>query len=207
MAWPSLTLAKARPRKPVTNEILARIDASVAPGGFGLITQDKEQGDYQAIGATIGPRLALNVGYGVSRLVRIGLGAGADFGMNVYDEQNIPFTQVDGWMRWFVGPTVAFRFGPRAPLELEASLAFAHLAALGSQAQPLIVGLPPLAYAQGEHMFGMVNGAILYYRPAGARSPFAIHGGFNYGWAFQGNPNQNATHFTGTLILGLSAGL
>lgn len=191
----------------MTHEVLARVDASVAPGGFALLTHSRAEGDYEAGAMHLGPRLAVNVGYGVSRLVRVGLGAGADFAMGLATTQNIPFTDIDGWIRWFAGPTVGFRWGPRVPLELEVHLAFTHQMPIGSQAQPLIVGRPALAYELGSQMYGLKNGAILYYRPYGARSPFALHGGVSYGWSFTGTSRQNANLFIGSLLLGVSFGL
>lgn len=127
----------------------------------------------------LGPRLGVNVGYGVSRLVRLGFGAGADFALDLATTQNIPFTDIDGWMRWFAGPTVGFRWGPRVPLELEVHLAFTHQMPIGSQAVP-----------------GIDEG-----------SPFAVHGGVSYGWAFSGNSRQNANLLIGQLLLGVSVGL
>lgn len=186
-------------------EVLVRVDASAAPGGFVLATHDQSLGDYEATAGTLGPRLAFNVGYAPSRLVRLGLGFGADFAMNLFENQKIPSTEIDGWARWFVGPTVGFRFAPRVPLELEASVAFANLRPLGSSIQPVIVGSSVYDFA--NPFYGMLNGAILYYRPSGARSPFALHGGVNYGWGFEGNSERNASFFTWSLLLGVSAGL
>lgn len=125
LAWPDQALAEtaARARRPVTHEVLARVDASVAPAGFALLTHSRTAGNYEAGGMALGPRLGVNVGYGVSRLVRLGFGAGADFALDLATTQNIPFTDIDGWMRWFAGPTVGFRWGPRVPLELEVHLA------------------------------------------------------------------------------------
>lgn len=193
-------------KKPVIGRVLARVDASASPGGFLLATHDETSGAYEASAGTLGPRLAFNFGYAPSRLVRLGLGFGADFAMNLFESQGIPSTQIDGWTRWFVGPTVGFRFGPRVPLELEASVAFANTASLGNGGTPLIVGARTV-YDFESPFYGMVNGAILYYRPDGPRSPFAVHGGVHYGWGFEGNSERNATFFTWSLLLGVSVGL
>jgi hypothetical protein len=209
LAWPDQALAEtaARARRPVTHEVLARVDASTAPAGFALLTHSRTAGNYEAGGMALGPRLGVNVGYGVSRLVRLGFGAGADFALDLATTQNIPFTDIDGWMRWFAGPTVGFRWGPRVPLELEVHLAFTHQMPIGSQAVPGIDEGQASAYDLGSQMFGLKNGAILYYRPYGARSPFAVHGGVSYGWAFSGNSRQNANLLIGQLLLGVSVGL
>lgn len=185
----------AESRNPLVGKPLFRADFSAAPGFSLLETKD----DQEAKGFALGPRIALNLGYAPSQMIRLGLGVGSDFAMNLTQEQNISQTDVDGWMRWFVGPTVGFRFAPRVPLELEASLAFAHMMHIGSQSTP--DSAPK--YDLGESQFGMENGAILYYRPSGPRSLFAIHGGVRHGWAF--GPNSHT--FTWSTVLGLSVGL
>lgn len=66
LAWPDQALAEtaARARRPVTHEVLARVDASVAPAGFALLTHSRTAGNYEAGGMALGPRLGVNVGYG-----------------------------------------------------------------------------------------------------------------------------------------------
>jgi hypothetical protein len=191
---------------PVVDKVLFRADASAAFGGYFLQVNDGF-GQSDAKGLTLGPRVALNLGYAPSHLIRIGLGVGADFAMNLWGEQNIPNTTVDGWMRWFAGPTVGFRFAPKTPLEIEAHLAFAHLRPVGSQATVTVPGYDPAAYELGSNQFGMANGVTFFYRPSGPRVPFALFAGLHFGWAVGANSDKNALTVTEALQLGVSGGL
>lgn len=210
-AWPARTLiaavvacaslvavpAAAESRKALVGKPLFRADFSAAPGVSFLETDENED----ALAFGLGSRAAFNLGYAPSQLIRLGFGAGADFAMNLAEDQNITQTDVDGFMRWFAGPSIGFRFAPRVPLELEASIGFAHMMHIGSQATSG-VSEPP-SYKVGAAQFGMENGAILYYRPGGPRSLFAIHGGVRHGWAY----GPSCHTFTWSTGLGVSVGL
>lgn len=204
----TMTSRKALAAEPAKGWLF-RGDASVAPGAYVQRVSNTAGEEAEAYAALLGPRLGLNLGFAPSRHIRLGLAASADFAMNVAEKQGIPYTGLDAWMRWIVGPTVGFRFGPRAPWELEAGIGFSHLMFVGSQAD---ICCPSPTYALGADQLGAAASALLMYRPGGADSIWGLHTGLLGGWGHlqqtssPGN-TTSANAFTGSLLLGVSVGL
>lgn len=192
-------------RKPVKGEPLFRADLSVGPGAYELHVDNSDDEDNTTYALSVGPRLGLNLGYGVSRLVRIGLGGSVAFSMNLADDQGIPNAEIKGWGRWTVGPSVGFRFGPDVPLELDVAVNFANFMALGDQA--LAGGFD----LEAKH-YGMTSTVLLLWRPGGAASAFALHAGLEGTWGLASTTPPSGTSATNamflqSLLLGVSFGL
>lgn len=189
--------------------LLFRSDLSLAPGGYVQHVANNSGDQADSYAAALGPRLALNLGFAPSRLVRLGLSVSTDFALNIVEEQNQPYTELDGWLRWIAGPTLGFRFGRRVPLELELGVGFSHILVIGSQAA---IGDQALASSFGDPQFGPAASALLIYRPGGADSIWGMHAGLLSAWGHsQHSPSagrtQSADVFTGSLLIGLSVGL
>ena len=189
--------------------LLLRADLSLAPGAYVQHVSNTAGDQADASAASLGPRLGLNLGFAPSRLIRLGLSISTDFSLNVVEDQGLPDIELDGWVRWILGPTVGFRFGPSVPLELELGAGFSHMIVIGSQA--LVDEGGSLAYQVGDQQFGPAGSALLVYRPGGADSIWGLHAGLLGGWGHaQHSPRRGSTTFadafTGSLLLGLSAG-
>lgn len=204
------TTYSAEARVPVEDTILFRSDASFGIGSYLQHVENSGGDSWETYAMALGPRLAVNLGYAPTRLVRLGLGASAAFALNAVEHQGIPNTELDGWMRWTVGPTVGFRFGPRVPLELEVGLAFSHSWIFGSQGFP--ADSDASLFDVGAKQFGTTSSALLFYRPGGPTSLFAVHAGLEGTWGLvQTHPSDGSTTtntaFIHSLLLGLSLGL
>jgi len=200
-----LTTPALAARKPVKGEPLLRADLSVGPGAYELHVDSSDDEDNTTYALAVGPRLGLNLGWGVSRLVRVGIGGSAAFSLNLVEDQGIPNAEVDGWGRWAVGPSVGFRFGPDVPLELDVAVNFANFMAVGSQAQDGSFNL------DAKH-YGMTSTVLLLWRPGGAASAFALHAGLEGTWGLASTTppsGASATNamFLQSLLLGVSFGL
>ena len=191
--------------------LLFRADASVAPGAYRQYASNSAGQEAETYAATLGPRLALNLGYAPSRLIRLGFSASSDFSLNVIEHQGIPAAELDGWMRWVLGPTVGFRFGRRVPLELELGIGVSHLWIFGSQWS---IG-NPIPFDVSSKQFGSAGSALVVYRPGGPESVWGLHAGLLGGWGYSkakepmslSSDTTSTTAVTGSLLLGLSVGL
>ena len=167
-----------------------------------------EQDDWSSSSVDLGGRIDMNVGYAPTRLLRLGLALGADFGSAYVQDDGIPNTELGGWQRWAIGPRVGFRFGPRAPLELEVGLSYAQMRQLGSQAFPADGNdRGPGGYDLADILHGTVGSALLLWRPTGADSMWALHAGLTGGWGYAtvGDGTQVAG-FVSSLVVGVSIG-
>jgi hypothetical protein len=195
--------------RPVKDVALFRVDASLAPTSYlqRISTEDSDEASNFAF--TLGPRLGLNLGWGPSRLIRLGIGGAAAFAMSVADDDGFVSAEVDGWARWTVGPSVGFRFGPKVPIELDIAVNFANFQALGEQTTA--VGGSDSFDALAKQ-YGMTSTALLLFRPGGSDSPFALHAGLEGTWGMATATTENdgassASGFMQSLLLGVSIGL
>jgi len=203
------TAAAGAAPKPVKGAVLFRVDASAGPGTYQLHVSNSggEEADHFAL--ALGPRLGLNLGYGVSRLIRIGLNGSAAFSLNLAEDEGIPSAEVDGWARWNIGPSVGFRFGPKVPIELDVAVQFANFQSLGSQTS--IGGM--LSFDALAKQYGMTSTVLLLWRPGGAKDEFALHAGLEGTWGLSSStPAGSSTEsqqamFLQSLLVGISFGL
>jgi hypothetical protein len=164
---------------------------------------DPEQLSFKSTGIAVGPKLLLNLGYAPSRLVRIGVYGAAEGAPQIAVDESIPYASIAGHFRLSAGPTVGFRFGPDAPLELEFGVGLVRQSTLGSQA---VVLADDNRYPLGSDKWGGEAQAKLLFRPGGAGDTFALHVGGLFGLTATTASNTDTKAWLGGLELGVSIG-
>ena len=192
--------------------LLFRGDLSFVPGYYvqnygGSETNDdlsrRLPGQQEEVFGTLGPALALNLGFAPSKLIRLGLAGSAAVGANFYEDRASSGPDPDGLFQWSVGPTVGFRFGPRVPLELEVGLHLTSVILFGSNDDGSRI---PEVFRLGESQYGVGSNASLIWRPGGADSEFGVHVGLRSAVTYP-SYNGDLTTYLGSAQLGLSLGL
>jgi hypothetical protein len=192
-------------RKPVEG-LMLRLDLGAVGSWNHHETSFSEAGtgySFDSKAFSLGPKLALNLGFAPIRLVRIGVFGAAEAAPYLGGD-SFPGTELGAQFRITFGPTVGFRFGPSVPLELEVALAVAHLNQTGSHDDS---GNPENGYPLMSDQWGGQGGLKLLFRPGGAGDPFALYAGLLGGLTGTG---ANGTDTKASLMaaeLGISIGL
>lgn len=162
-------------------------------------------GNYLAEGLLFGPQVGLNPGWIWDGRFRLGVGLSWMLGHELSNGGGgLPYTGLDGLLRWSVGPTFGVRFQKNGPLEIEGSLAYAYGSFLGSQA---MIGADDNVYPLSISQHGLSGDVTLLWRPWGGRSWPALHGGVSLGWLRGETSAGVAEALTWGGQLGVSVGL